>query len=90
MRSSYQKLLESVRATLLTSTEQGISPDEVKQVIIYLLSPYFVNQDALKEAAIPTLAPEAVNISRINTDAWAKSMFLNVLEDVFAKIKRHQ
>lgn len=81
MKSSYQNLLDSVRTTLLTSAEQGISPDEVKQVVIYLLSPYFVNQDVLEEAAIPILAPEAVNISRINNDTWAKEMFLHVLED---------
>lgn len=81
MKSSYQRLLTDVRNTLLLSPEQGISPDEVKQAIIHVLSPYFLNQSVLAEAAIPILAPEAVNISRINQDAWAREMFIHVLED---------
>lgn len=81
MKNSYQKLLEDVRKTLLTPAEQGISPEEVKQVIIYILSPYFENKDVLEESAIPYLAPEAVNVSRINKDIWARNMFVNVLGD---------
>lgn len=80
-RSSYANILDSVRTTLLTTAENGVSPDEVKQVIVYLLSPYFEHQDILGEAAIPILAPEAVNIARINKDPWAKTMFMQVLNE---------
>ena len=81
MKKSYQKLLESVRATVLAPSEFGITPEEVKQVIIHILSPYFENQEILIENAIPILAPEAVNISRINKDEWADRMLTNILGD---------
>lgn len=81
MKKSYEKLLAEVRSTLLASAKDGISPEEHKQVIIYLLSPYFENKNVLEELAIPLLSPEAVNIARISKDAWAINMFVNVLGD---------
>ena len=81
MKRSYQDFLTCVRSTLLPLAEQGISPEEFKQIIVYLLSPYFVNQHILSELATKLLAPEAVNITRINSDAWTKEMFLKVLNE---------
>lgn len=81
MSRSYDKILEDVRNTLLPPLAGEISPDEQKQFIIYLLSPYFVNQDILNEFAIDFLVPEAVNLVRINNDAWTKEMFSKVLTE---------
>src|SRR5688572_4841461 len=83
MKHSYRKVLDGVRqfSGLLSFAEQGISPDEIKQSIIDLLSPYFTNQTILNEFAITVLVPEAVNLAKIENDAWAKTMFTNVLND---------
>jgi len=81
MSHSYDRVLKEVRDTLLPLLEEGISLDEQKQVIVYLLSPYFVNQDILNEFAVDSLAPEAVNLVRINDNAWTKKMFPKVLAE---------
>ena len=83
MKRTYKKALDGVRqkTPLLAFAEHGMSPDEIKQGIIDLLSPYFTNQGILEEMAIPVLAPEAVNVSRIEDDSWAKGMFTNILNE---------
>jgi len=83
MKPSYKKVLDSARkySPLLSFAEQGMSPGEIKQWIIDLLSPHFANQSVLNELAIGVLAPEAVNVAKINNDAWAKVMFANVLNE---------
>lgn len=81
MQLSHEKILNAVRGALLPFAEEGVSPDEIKQAIIYILSPHFVNQHVLHELAVDVLASEALNISRINSDAWTKSMFSRVLDD---------
>lgn len=80
MSRSYDKILEEVRNRLLTAAEE-ISPEQHKQFIVYLLSPYFVNQDILNEFAVDLLAPEAVNLVGINDDPWTKEMFSKVLRE---------
>jgi ribosomal protein L25 (general stress protein Ctc) len=83
MKRSYKKVLDGVRqfSPLLSFAEQGMSPAEIKQSIIDLLSPYFTNQSVLNDLAIEVLVPEAVNVSKIENDAWAKVMFTNVLSE---------
>lgn len=58
-----------------------MSPSEVKQSIIELLAPYFTNQTVLDRLASSALVPEAVNVSKIENDPWAKTMFTNVLNE---------
>lgn len=83
MKRTYKKALDGVRqkTPMLAFAEHGMSPDEIKQGIIDLLSPYFMNQSILKEMAIPVLAPEAINLSKIEDDSWAKGMFTNILNE---------
>jgi len=83
MKPSYKKVLDGVRqySPLLSFAEQGMSPAEIKQWIIDLLSPHFTNQSVLNELAIGVLVPEAVNVAKIDNDAWAKVMFMNVLNE---------
>lgn len=78
MSRSYDRILDEVRNRLLPLAGD-ISPEQYKQVIVHLLSPYFVNQDLLNEFAIDFLAPEAVNLARVNDDPWTKEMFSKVL-----------
>jgi hypothetical protein len=78
MSHSYDKTLDKVRNRLLPLAGD-ISPEQYKQVIVHLLSPHFINQDILNEFAIDVLAPEAVNLARINDDPWIREMFSNVL-----------
>jgi hypothetical protein len=78
MSRSYDKILDEVRNRLLPLAGD-ISPEQYKQVIVHLLSPHFINQDILNEFAIDFLAPEAVNLARINDDPWTREMFSKVL-----------
>lgn len=81
MKHSYKKVLDSVRQSspLLTFIEQGMSPADIKEGIIELLSPHFTNQNNLQEMALSVLVPEAISLFRIEDDAWARAMFTNVL-----------
>jgi hypothetical protein len=83
MKRSYKKVLDGVRqySPLLSFTEQGMSLAEIKQSIIDLLSLYFTNLNILNEMAVEFLAPEAVNVAKIENDGWAKAMFTNVLNE---------
>lgn len=81
MKRSYKKALDGVRQSspLLTFIEQGMSPAEIKEGIIDLLSPHFTNQKNLEEMAVSVLVPEAVSLFRIEDDAWERAMFTRVL-----------
>jgi hypothetical protein len=83
MNRSYKKVLDGVRqhSPLLSFAEQGMSPTQVKQAIVDLLSPYFTDQKILNELAVELLVPDAVNVSKIENDAWARAMFTNVLNE---------
>lgn len=79
MKKPYEKILGSVQNTLLSPFEEGISPDQVKQTVLYLLTPYFNNLEILHELAAGVLVTEAVNLARISQNSWAKEMFVKVL-----------
>lgn len=83
MKLSHKRVLDGVRRSspLLSFAEQGMSPHEVKLSIVSLLSPYFANKDILNELAVDVLVAEAVNVSKIENDAWAKAMFSHVLNE---------
>lgn len=83
MKPQHKKVLDSARkySPLLSFAEQGMSSGEIKQWIIDLLSPHFANQSILNELAVGVLAPDAINVTKINNDAWAKGMFANVLNE---------
>jgi hypothetical protein len=74
--------LQSVRqfTNLLDLAEAGVSPGEIKQAVISVLSPYFAKRDMLHDLAIERLVPEAINAQRITADPWAHQMALGVLE----------
>jgi hypothetical protein len=81
MKRSFKKALDSGRKynPLTFFIERGMSPGEIKEGIIELMSPYFTNQITLEQMAVTVLAPEAINLLKIEDDAWAKAMFTNVL-----------
>lgn len=84
IRKADKKVLEGVRkhSPLLAFAEEfDMSPGEVKDSIIDLLSPYFTNHEILRRFAIDVLPPEAVNVSKILADPWAREMFVTVLND---------
>lgn len=83
MKRSYKKALDTVRQynPITFFIEQGMSPDEIKEGFIDLMSPYFTNRSILEQMAVNALAPEAINLLKIEDDAWAKSMFTNVLDE---------
>jgi len=83
MKRSYKKVLDGVRqySPLLSFAEQGLSPIQIKQGIVDLLSPYFIDQKILNKLSVELLAPEAVNVSKIENDVWAKAMFMNILNE---------
>ncbi|MBW4523219.1 MAG: hypothetical protein KME16_26565 [Scytolyngbya sp. HA4215-MV1] len=79
MRKPYEKILRSVQSTLLSPFEEGMSPEQIKQTVIYILTPYFTNLEILHELAAGVLVTEAVNVAKINNDPWARDMFAKVL-----------
>lgn len=83
MEHSYKKVLDAVRqhSPLLHFTEHGMTPNQIKQGIVELLSPHFTNQDVLNQLAIELLVADAVNILKFEGDAWALAMFANILDE---------
>jgi hypothetical protein len=50
---------------LLTLTEAGFTPDQIKTLVVETLGPFFKNQAILRELAVEFLAPEAANVGRL-------------------------
>ena len=75
------KVLGSIRqhSPLLTLAELGLAPEEVKQGIIEVLTPYFEHKEVLQDSATGILAPEAVNVLKFSNDPVAYRAFENVL-----------
>ena len=64
---------------MLTLAELGLAPEEVKQGIIEVLTPYFEHKEVLQDSATGILAPEAVNVMKFSNDPVAYRAFENVL-----------
>jgi len=58
--------------------EAGLSPAEIKTLIIELLSPYFKDQSLLKEYAVELIPGEAFRVARIKKDSWTSQAFDHV------------
>lgn len=79
--TNFRKVLSGIRhfSPLLQMTEMGVSPAEMKEMVVSLFEPYFSNQDILRRFAVPLLVPEAVNLIRLRADSWALEMYHHCL-----------
>ena len=75
------KVLDNVAQlnSLADLIEAGFTPADVKEVVIATLDTYFRNKDILKELAISSLVPEALNLVRLQQYPWAFKGFRRCL-----------
>jgi hypothetical protein len=62
----------------IAMSEAGMTPTQIKAFIVEVLKPYFSDSNRLEELAIDVLSPQAVNLVRLENDAWAATAFRHV------------
>lgn len=79
----HQKLIAGMRlhSPYLGWAQDGASPEEIKDEILRILRPHFLNPSVLANFPISILAHEAVTLRNIQSDPWASSMFAGVLSE---------
>ena len=77
----FQKIISSIRdsTSLFATFEDGLTPDNIKQDIIELLSPYFENKEFIKDVAINYLVSETVEFARVSKEKWSLELFEYIL-----------
>lgn len=82
MSQDYRKVLSVIRehSPIHELAERGATPEEVKAALFGVLSPYLSNPEILNNFGLGVLVPDAVVVSRIQRDPWAKQMFQKVLK----------
>jgi len=58
---------------------EGLSPDDVKAVLLELFKPYSENHDALQHYVVNFLVGDAITLSTIQDSAWAMQLFREAL-----------
>ena len=78
----YGKLLSSIReyTCLFDAFESGATPDDIKQGIVELLSPYFTNQTLLEKMAVNILIGDAIEFVRLAQNRVAFELFEYALQ----------
>lgn len=66
--SKFQKLLTSVKdnTLLYKAFDDGFTPDDIKNGVIEILSPYFSNQDRLDKLAVNYLMADVIEYARLS------------------------
>lgn len=73
----HEKIISTIKeeTPLLKMIELGLKPEEIKQIVIELLEPYFDNKDILKQLAIEALVPESINLLKLQEDEQFFELF---------------
>ena len=72
----YEKIMSTIKESpLLKMIELGLKPQEIKEIVIELLDPYFDNKEILEQFAIDVLVPESINLLKLKKDKWFFEMF---------------
>jgi hypothetical protein len=58
--------------------EAGMMPAQIKAFIVEVLQPYFSNLDRLEQLAVDVLAPQSINLVRLQGNTWAMNAFEHV------------
>jgi hypothetical protein len=78
----FDAILSSIRerTALFKAFEEGATPEDIKQGVIQLLSPYFSNRAVLEEMAVNVLMGDAIEFSRLSRDRWTLELFEYALQ----------
>jgi hypothetical protein len=73
----YQKLITSIRdrTSLFKAFEDGYTPDDIKQGVIDIFSPYITDKEILSRIAVNELMGDAVEHANISKRTWSRSLF---------------
>jgi hypothetical protein len=64
---------------IIELVERGLKPNEVKEIVVKSLEPYFENKDVLEEFALDSCVPASITLSNLQNDQWFFEMFENCL-----------
>lgn len=82
----YEKLMNdlSKKSFYNMLIENGVSPEEIKKMVIETFKDYFENEDILEELAMKALLPEMINFMRIKDN----STYFNYFKSCFNTLKK--
>ena len=73
---------------LLALADSGLTPSEIKALIVQTLGPFFHDQEILRQLAVEFLAPEAANVGRLVNTPQGED-FLRTVLDHYHAAHRH-
>lgn len=73
----FDKIISAIRneTQLAEAFKNGYTPDDIKQGVIELLSPYFSNQDVLEKSAVNILMSDTIALANLSKNTLAFGLF---------------